>query len=89
LTHHADTKVDDFFYQGQAAKNQTDAKAFFSEGTSYLQENAFVGSLANIYYSIFTSPKLKGIGNLTIDNGKRQRVVTNWGIDWTGVYLQP
>ena len=89
LTHHADSKVDDFFYQGQAAMSQTDAKNYYSQGTSYLQENAFLGSIANIYYSIFTSPKLKGVGDLTIDSGKSQRVVTNWGIDWTGVYLQP
>ena len=88
LNHHSDTKVDDFFYQGQAAQNESDAKNFYQQGTSYLQENAFIGSLANIYYSVFATPKLKGVGVLPIDGAKLQRVVSNWGIDWTGVYLQ-
>lgn len=89
LTHHSDTKVDNLFYQGQAAANDADAKNIYSEGTAYLQKNAVIGALANIYYSVFTSPKLKGIGDLVLDDGKQQRVVSNWGIDWTGVYLQP
>ena len=88
LTHHADTKVDELFYQGQAAANDADAKNIYSEGAAYLQENAFIGSLANIYYSVFASPKLQGIGDLALDDSKTQRVVSNWGIDWTGVYLQ-
>lgn len=88
LNHHSDTKVDDFFYQGQAAQNESDANNFYQQGTSYLQENAFIGSLANIYYSVFATPKLKGVGVLPIDGAKLQRVVSNWGIDWTGVYLQ-
>ena len=37
---------------------------------------------------VFATPKLKGVGVLPIDGAKLQRVVSNWGIDWTGVYLQ-
>jgi len=29
LNHHSDTKVDDFFYQGQAAQNESDANNFY------------------------------------------------------------
>jgi hypothetical protein len=29
---------------------------------------------------------LGGIGKLQIVKGKTQRVVTNWGFDWTGIY---
>jgi hypothetical protein len=38
------------------------------------------------YYSVFTTKKLAGIGKLSIEKGKTQRIVSNWGIDWTGVY---
>jgi hypothetical protein len=45
-----------------------------------------MGSVYHFYYSLFTTKKLAGIGTLTLPNGKTQRGVTNWGIDWTGVY---
>ncbi|MEY3266027.1 MAG: hypothetical protein RJA15_473 [Actinomycetota bacterium] len=86
LTHHADTTVDTLFYAGQAAKTKTLAKAEYAVATQYLQENAFIGALVDVYYSVFTTKKLGGIGTLQIEKGKTQRAVTNWGIDWTGVY---
>jgi hypothetical protein len=89
LNHHSDTQVDDFFYKGQAASTSIEAKARFADGTAYIQKNSMMGSLAHVYYSIFASPTLGGIGQLSIEPGKTQRVVTNWGIDWTGVYITP
>jgi len=89
LNHHSDTQVDDFFYKGQAASTSIEAKARFADGTAYIQKNSMMGSLAHVYYSIFASPTLGGIGKLSIEPGKTQRVVTNWGIDWTGVYITP
>ena len=86
LNHHADTAVDTLFYAGQAAPTRALAKVKFAAATAYLQENAFMGSLAHVYYSVFTTKKLGGIGTLQIEKGKTQRAVTNWGIDWTGVF---
>lgn len=86
LNHHADTAVDTLFYAGQAANTRTLAKVKFAAATAYLQNNAFMGSLAHVYYSVFTTKKLGGIGTLQIEKGKTQRAVTNWGIDWTGVF---
>jgi hypothetical protein len=45
-----------------------------------------MGNVTHTYYSLFTTKKLAGIGKLQLVKGKTQRVVTNWGIDWTGVY---
>jgi hypothetical protein len=45
-----------------------------------------MGNVTHVYYSIFTTKKLAGIGKLQLVKGKTQRVVTNFGIDWTGVY---
>ena len=86
LNHHADTGVDTLFYAGQAAKTRALAKVKYAAATAYLQNNAFMGSLAHVYYSVFTTKKLGGVGTLQIEKGKTQRSVTNWGIDWTGVY---
>lgn len=49
-------------------------------------KNAFMGAIASHYYSVFTTKKIGGVGKLKFPNGRTQRVVTNWGIDWTGVY---
>lgn len=86
LNHHSDTFVDEFFYQGQAAATKEDAQQNFQEGTAYLQKNAFMGALAAHYYSLFTTKNLEGVGSLLLPDTSIQRVVTNWGIDWTGVY---
>jgi len=51
-----------------------------------LQGTAIMGSMLNFYYDFFAGKKLGGIGTLQIEKGKSQRLVTNWGIDWTGVY---
>ncbi len=86
LNHHNDTAIDQFFYDGQAAANAGAAKSKFRAGTAYLQKNAIMGAVNTFYYSLFTTKKMAGIGTLTLPNGNTQRTVTNWGIDWTGVY---
>lgn len=86
LNHHTDTVVDKFFYDGQASQTKAGAKAQYAAGTAYLQENGFSTSIGHGYYTFFAGKKLGGIGKLQIEKGKSQRLVTNWGIDWTGVY---
>ena len=86
LNHHSDACVDGFFYAGEAAQSKVGAAAQYAAGTAYLQTNGFMGSIVHGYYTMFTSKKLAGIGKLQIEKGKTQRVVTNWGFDWTGIY---
>ncbi|MGA0862909.1 MAG: ABC transporter substrate-binding protein [Ilumatobacteraceae bacterium] len=88
LNHHGDTRVDKFFYDGQAAASKAGARNRFRAGTRYLQRNAYMGSLPHYYYSLFVNNKsgLQGIGKLKLQRSKTQRIMTNWGIDWTGVW---
>lgn len=88
LNHHGDTRVDRYFYGGQAAKTKAAARSKYRAGTRYLQQNAYMGSLPHYYYSLFVNRKsgLNGIGKLQLSKGKTQRIMTNWGIDWTGVW---
>ena len=86
LNHHSDTCVDKYFYDGEASQTKAGALAQYQAGTAYLQTNGFMGSIVHFYYSLFTSKKLGGIGKLQIEKGKTQRIMTNWGIDWTGVW---
>jgi peptide/nickel transport system substrate-binding protein len=85
LNHHTDTKVDDLLYAGQAAKTKAAAKKQHAAATAYMQSNGFMTSIQHQYYTMFYGKKLAGIGSLQIQKGKSQRLMTNWGIDWTGV----
>jgi ABC-type transport system substrate-binding protein len=86
LNKHSDANVDTLFFGGQAATTKASAKAKYQEGTAYLQTNGFMTSIQHGYYTLFTTKKIGGVGTLQIERGKTQRLVTNWGIDWTGVY---
>lgn len=86
LNHHRDTAIDKYFYDGQAAKDANTARSSFQAGTAYLQTNAVMGSLYNFYYALFTTKSIGGVSLLRYPDGSAQRDVSNWGIDWTGVY---
>ncbi len=86
LNHHSDTTVDTAFYAGEAAASKAGAQTQYQNGTAILQGQAIMGSILNFYYDFFAGKTLGGIGTLQIEKGKSQRLVTNWGIDWTGVY---
>ena len=88
LNRHTDTKVDEMFYAGEAQKSAAAAKKKFAAATAYVQAETLQTSILHFYYTMFTNKKLAGIGKLQLVKGKTQRIVTNWGIDWTGVYLK-
>jgi len=99
LPRHTDTKVDDLLYAAQALPNgasgnggtaaeKAAVKAAYKAATEYIQEQTIITQIGTGYYTLFASKKLQGVGKLKGPSGKTQRVVTNWGIDWTGVYLK-
>jgi ABC-type transport system substrate-binding protein len=99
LPRHTDTKVDDLLYAAQALPNgvsgnggtaaeKAAVKAAYKAATDYIQDQAIITCIAWGYYNLFASTKMQGVGKLKGPSGKTQRVVTNWGIDWTGVYLK-
>jgi len=86
LNHHTDTALDAILFTGNASTSKAAASAKYKEALAYLQTNGYMTAVQRLYYTLFTTKKLAGIGKLQIEKGKTQRVVTNWGIDWTGVY---
>jgi ABC-type transport system substrate-binding protein len=99
LPRHTDTKVDELLYAAQALPNGASGnggtaaekkavKAAYAAATEYIQEQTIITQIGTGYYNLFTTKKVNGIGKLKGPSGKTQRVVTNWGIDWTGVYLK-
>jgi ABC-type transport system substrate-binding protein len=100
LNHHPDTKVDDLFYAAQAEADPAVAKTKFAAATAYLQSTGTMTSLVHGYYNMFYNKAkgLQGFGALTLPNETdtaaglsstgttKQRQISNWGVDWTGVY---
>jgi ABC-type transport system substrate-binding protein len=100
LNHHKDTKVDDLFFAAQAQTDAAAAKTKFAEATAYLQSTGIMSSIVHGYYNMFYNKKngLKGFGVLTLPSEtdvaaglrstgtSKQREISNWGVDWTGVY---
>jgi len=99
LNHHSDKVVDDKFFAAQAAP-AAEAKAKYAEATQYLQENGTMTSIVHGYYNMFYNKAkgLKGFGVLSLPSvtdvaagftssgTTKQRKISNWGVDWTGVY---
>jgi ABC-type transport system substrate-binding protein len=99
LTRHKDTKVDELLYaaaalpngatgNGGTAAEKKAVKNAYAAATEYIQSESLLTSVAHGYYNLFAKKSVKNVGKLKGPSGKTQRVVTNWGIDWTGVYLQ-
>ena len=87
LNKHSDTKINQIFQQGQASPNMKSAAIRYKEGTAYLQTEGIMGSIQHFYYTMFVNKKngITNVGKVQLEKGKTQRLVTNWGIDWTGV----
>jgi len=86
LNHHSNTDVDKLFYEGQAAQSKALASAKYKAGTALLQTEAIMGATFYFSYELFAGKSLGGIGKTPIELKKTQRLMTNWGIDWAGVY---
>ena len=86
LNHHSDATVDAAFFAGEAAQSKALAITKFKEGTAILQKNSMMGATFYFSYELFAGKSLGGIGKTPIELKKTQRLMTNWGIDWAGVY---
>ena len=88
------------FYAAQAEADPAVAKTKFAAATAYLQASGTMTSLVHGYYNMFYNKAkgLQGFGALTLPNETdtaaglsstgttKQRQISNWGVDWTGVY---
>ncbi|NQV96899.1 MAG: ABC transporter substrate-binding protein [Acidimicrobiaceae bacterium] len=73
-------------FAGRAETNLVKKKKLYQQGMQRLQEEVHMTNIAFTQYSL-TSNKLGGIGKLGLAAGGQRRLMTNFGIDWTGVYL--
>ena len=83
LSYHTNAAIDKALFDAQASGNSAAYKA----ATKLIQEEAIVAPTVQFYYTMFTSTKLGGVGTTPLASKSIQRVMANYGIDWSGVYL--
>ena len=70
--------------EGNAAKKAAGYKA----ATKIVQENGYSTAIATTEYDMVVNKKLKGIDGLPLLSGGKAKAMANYGINFTGVYIQ-
>jgi hypothetical protein len=83
LSHHTEVGVDAAFKAGQASGKKAD----FVKATNIIQSKTLTVPMGSFAYSFVASKKLGGVGSVGLPSGGLRRTVTNFGIDFAGVYL--
>jgi ABC-type transport system substrate-binding protein len=87
LNKHLDTALDEMLYLGQTKATKKAAAADYAKASKYIVDQGYMGAVATLSFSMFFNKKsnLTNIGVVKLPEGKTQRLMTNWGIDWSGV----
>jgi ABC-type transport system substrate-binding protein len=80
-----DTVSESLLFAARAEPNEAKKKALYKQATEQIQNEARVTNIAMQAYSL-SYKNLGGIGELPLAAGGPRRLVTNFGIDWTGVW---
>lgn len=70
--------------EGNAAKKAAGYKA----ATKIVQENAYSTAVSTTEYDMFVNKKLKGIDGLPLLSGGKAKSMANYGMNFTGVYIE-
>jgi len=80
-----DTVSENLLFAARAESNLAKKKKLYQQATEQIQNEARVTNIAMTAYSL-SYKNLGGIGELPLAAGGPRRLVTNFGIDWTGVW---
>jgi len=80
-----DTVSENLLFAARAEPNEAKKKALYKQATEQIQNEARVTNIAMQAYSL-SYKNLGGVGELPLAAGGPRRLVTNFGIDWTGVW---
>lgn len=72
-------------FAARAEPNKVKSKKLYAQATEQLQKEARMTNI-NFTQYVLTYNKLGGVGTLGLAAGGPRRLVTNFGIDWTGVW---
>ncbi|MEK7411008.1 MAG: ABC transporter substrate-binding protein, partial [Actinomycetota bacterium] len=70
----------------RAQPNLAKKKALYQKATLQLQQQAHMTNLVYTQYALSFGKKVQGVGELPLVAGGARRLITNFGIDWTGIW---
>ena len=80
-----DEVSENLLFAARAEPNKVKAKKLYAQATEQLQKEAHMTNISFISYTLSYN-KLGGVGELGLAAGGARRLITNFGIDWTGVW---
>ncbi len=80
-----DEVSENLLFAARAEPNKAKSKKLYAQATEQLQKEAHVTNISFISYTLSYN-KLGGVGELGLAAGGPRRLITNFGIDWTGVW---
>ena len=80
-----DEVSENLLFAARAESNKAKAKKLYMQATERLQKEAHLTNIAFTQYQL-TYNKLGGVGKLGLAAGGQRLLMTNFGIDWTGVW---
>ena len=69
------------------AAQASGSKASFQAATKIIQEKTLTVPMGSFAYSFIASTKVANVGKAKLPSGGVRRAVTNFGIDFAGVWL--
>jgi len=81
-----DEVSENLLVQARGTANLTKRIALYKKATFRLQSQAHLTNIAYLQYAFTYGSKVQGVGELPLVAGGSRRLVTNFGIDWTGVW---
>jgi ABC-type transport system substrate-binding protein len=87
-TRHSDTVRDELVWTALKETNQAKRSTAWKAVTKYIQEEAFNVPVPGQQYGVATSKKLLGYDKFTLVSGGQGIAIANYGINYSGVYLQ-
>jgi peptide/nickel transport system substrate-binding protein len=81
-----DPVSENLLIQARGTSNLAKRTALYKKATLQLQTEAHVTNITYQQYAFTYGKKVQGVGELPLVAGGARRLVTNFGIDWTGVW---
>jgi peptide/nickel transport system substrate-binding protein len=85
LSSFKDEVSENLLFAARAEPNKAKSKKLYMQATEQLQKEAHLANIAHTQYQL-TYNKLGGVGKLGLAAGGPRLLMTNFGIDWTGVW---
>jgi ABC-type transport system substrate-binding protein len=86
LSAFSDPVSEELIWQAKATANAAARKRVYARATEQIQKEAHLTTIAYQKYALAYRTNVKGVGELGLVNGGDRKLMTNFGIDFTGVW---